>query len=137
MIDRITPPTDVTALALFTTASIFNFFSESDWNRITGPFGGLVVSLAMLVLLVRHSAARIRKDDERHNESIAVQKLLIGKLDRQAEQHMELTKRCLESEKRTTVAIESVDSTLQLSASRMEDLTRELRSRTCFAKDHR
>lgn len=120
---RIIPP-DTIAIASVWTASVTGWLSDKDWERIVGPFGGLVVSLLMLLVLIRHSAARLRRDDERakhereererrHVEAMAIQRALGERLDAQTERVMELTAESIKAQGKTALAIQSVDRTLQ------------------------
>jgi hypothetical protein len=119
-----TIPADTLALASVFTASITGWLSDKDWERIVGPFGGLVVSLLMLLVLIRHSSARIKRDDERaahdreerekcHQEAMKIQRELGKRLDSQGEKLMAITVESIKAQGKATVAIESVDRTMQ------------------------
>jgi len=97
-----------------------------------GPWGGMLVSLIMLAIIIRHTAARQkhqyqqaeldRQDrDRRHSEAMAMQK-------DNAEKLMGITVESIKASGRATLAIERVDSTLQY-------LTQELEKRPCQLKN--
>lgn len=64
------PETSIATAAL-ATASLTGWLSDKDWERMIGPWGGLLISVFMLIILLRHSAKRIAKEDARSNEDRA------------------------------------------------------------------
>ena len=52
------PPEAVAAPVLL--ASLTGWLSDKDWERLIGPWGGMLVSIAMLGFLLRHTASRMR-----------------------------------------------------------------------------
>ena len=58
-------------------ASITGWIDNEDWNRIIGPFGGLILSLVVSGIMLRlflHASKQSRADAEkRHSETLALQ----------------------------------------------------------------
>lgn len=53
------------AAAGFAIASITSWITDEDWNRLVGPWGGFVLSILLCAILLRHSAKRIKREDQR------------------------------------------------------------------------
>lgn len=124
-------PPDTLASFGIVFASLTGWLTDKDWERLVGPWGGMLVSLGMLLIILRHTAARQKHQDQqaeldrqdrerRHQEAIALQKENADKL-------MAITVETIKASGRATVAIERVDSTLQY-------LTAELEKRPCQVK---
>ena len=64
-------PENALATAALATASLTGWLTDKDWERLVGPWGGLLISVGMLGILLRHSAKRIAKEDIRSNEDRA------------------------------------------------------------------
>lgn len=106
-------------------------FSAEDWGKAIGPYGGYFISLFMLGLFIMRDKASTKqqRDDKakseeaterRHAETLAIQK-------ENAAQLMAITVESIKAHGRATVAIESVDRTLQY-------LSGELEKRPCQQK---
>jgi hypothetical protein len=92
----------------------------TDWGNAIGPYGGYFISLAMLGLFIQRDRASTKTAERRHAETIAMQKA-------NGDQLMGLTVEGIKAQGRATVAIESVDRTLQY-------LSKEMGERPCQAK---
>jgi len=55
----------IPAAATLVIASLTSWITKEDWDRLVGPWGGFLVSIILCALLLRHSAKRIKKEDER------------------------------------------------------------------------
>lgn len=68
------PHTRITQDALLLGGSLASASSMSfpwpDWATLIGPASGLVVSLIMLSVFVRHSRDRLIKEDARHKDEL-------------------------------------------------------------------
>jgi hypothetical protein len=122
----VTPET--TAGIAVTLASITGWLSDKDWERMIGPWGGMMISVVMLGILLRHSAKRITKEDERaktdreererrHSESLAAMRETHGKFE-------QLHTRAMDTQLETAKAL------LKLSHA-SEKLHDEMRGRPC------
>lgn len=123
---------EIVAVSLF-NASLFGLFSKEDWSRMTGPVSGLVVSILIMVVLFKHSANRIRKDDERarldrqdreerHKEAMQVQRDLMKKLEDKDERLMALTVEQMKAQGHATNAINSMDRNIQRLTIQLADM---------------
>ena len=58
-------------------ATLTGWVSKEDWERLIGPFGGLILSLIVSGIMLRlflHSSKQSRADAEkRHSETLALQ----------------------------------------------------------------
>ncbi len=118
----------IPAAATLIMASLTSWISKEDWDRLVGPWGGFVVSLMLCAILLRHSAKRIKKEDDRtasdnqererrHQENMAKQTEIASKFEA-------VTERVTETQ------LETVKALLRLSHS-CESLHNEMRSRPC------
>lgn len=102
----------------------FIALTESDWARITGPVGGLVIAAICLFGLAAYFVVKTKKEDQtnekRHAESLKLQRELLDKV-------FEIQGEQAKIQIRTTVAVESVDRTLQY-------MTAEMAKRPCQAQ---
>ena len=96
------------------------FEGAEGWAKAIGPYGGYFISLAMLGLFIQRDRYATKTAERRHAETIAMQKA-------NAEQLLGLTVEGIKAQGRATVAIESVDRTLQY-------LTEEMGKRPCQAE---
>lgn len=130
------PPEAVAAPVLL--ASLTGWLSDKDWERLIGPWGGMLVSIAMLGILLRHTASRMRKDDEnrdkRHSESMAVQKALGERLDKQSEKLQEIAIESIKAQAKVAGAIERFDSNAQRLTVEFRELNDNLKQRPCQLK---
>jgi len=137
--------TDAAAVASAWTATLAPALSDQDWARAIGPYGGLFVSLVMLIFFVVHAVRRQRKDDlrektliaqreaeslasenrfklemedreRRHNEQLKFQ-------ERQQDRVMELVAECVKSNARVCQAIDAVSKSNEIVHIRLGDLT--------------
>lgn len=53
------------AAATLLVASLTSWITDEDWNRLVGPWGGFLVSIILCAILLRHSAKRIKREDDR------------------------------------------------------------------------
>jgi hypothetical protein len=117
---------------------VMAFFTPDDWQRFLGPLGGLALSIAMLGVMLAFARSRIKREDERarqdredrdkrHKEQLDELRESRGDHKAAMQQIMALTAESIKAQGRSTVAVESVDRTLQY-------LTKELECRPCQAK---
>lgn len=122
----VTPET--LAGATVVMASLTGWLTDKDWERMVGPWGGLLLSVCMCGILLRHSAKRIKREDERselerqererrHAESMALQRESHAKFET-------LHTRAMDAQLETAKAL------LKLSHSN-ERLHDEMRGRPC------
>jgi hypothetical protein len=107
---------------------ITSWITDEDFNRLVGPWGGFVVSIVLCAILLRHSAKRIKREDDRaandatererrHQENLAKQSEIAVKFE-------------AVTDKVTQTQLETVKALLRLSHSN-ENLHAEMRSRPC------
>lgn len=125
------PPEAVAAPVLL--ASLTGWLSDKDWERLIGPWGGMLVSIAMLAILLRHTATRMRKDDEnrdkRHTESMQVQKELGERLDKQNEKLQEIAIEGIKAQAKVSSAIERFDANAQRMTIEFRELSDAIKMR--------
>jgi Ca2+/Na+ antiporter len=69
-------PLELAAIPALTAsiASMSNTpINDVDWGRMVGSFGGLFVSVIMLIVMMLFARSRIKKDDAREERRIAVE----------------------------------------------------------------
>jgi len=90
-------------------ASITGWIDNEDWNRIIGPFGGLILSLVVSGIMLRlflHSSKQSRVDAEkRHSETLALQ-------ERNSEKLIQLTAEGIKAQLAMSHAVSSLKETL-------------------------
>lgn len=68
------PHTRATSDALLAAGSLLSAasmgFPWPDWATIVGPTSGLVISVVMLGIFIKHSRDRIRREDARYKEEL-------------------------------------------------------------------
>jgi hypothetical protein len=123
---------DALAMLAVTVASLSSsVFSADDWAKAIGPYGGYFISLFMLGLFIMRDKASTKQQqldklkteeatERRHNETLTLQK-------ENSAQLMAITVESIKAHGKATVAIESVDRTLQY-------LTGEIEKRPCQRK---
>ena len=124
----------IAAAAVF-TASLTGWLTDKDWERLVGPWGGMLVSLCMVVVLLRHSAKRISKEDtereRRHQESMELQTKLGERLDKQNESMQAVAIESIKAQAKVTGAIERLDSNAQRMTLEFRELSDGLKVRPC------
>jgi hypothetical protein len=129
-----TPPPEAIAAPVL-LASLTGWLSDKDYERLIGPWGGMLVSIAMLAILLRHTASRMRKDDEnrdkRHAESMQMQTALGERLDKQNERLQEIAIEGIKAQAKVAGAIERFDSNAQRLAIEFRELNDSLKQRPC------
>ena len=116
------------ATAALAIVSLTGWLSDKDWERMIGPWGGMLISLAMLVLLVRHSAKRIAKEDARSEKEAAErERRHKEQLDAMKETHAKFESLHIRS---MDTQLETAKALLKLSHS-CEMLHSEMRGRPC------
>lgn len=90
-------------------ASLTGWMSTEDWERIIGPFGGLLLSLAVSGIMLRlflHASKQSRADAEkRHSESFALQ-------ERNSEKLIQLTAEGIKAQLAMAHAMSNLKETL-------------------------
>lgn len=113
-------------------AGITSWIDDKDMERFIGPWGGLVISLLLCAVLLRHSAKRIRREDDRAKEDAAERKLMhqenLAAMEKTHSKFEAIIGRQMDCQLETAKAI------LKLSDSN-NNLHSEMRSRACLIKN--
>ena len=90
-------------------ATLTGWVSKEDWERIIGPFGGLLLSLVVSGIMLRlflHSSKQSRADAEkRHSETLALQ-------ERNSEKLTQLTAEGIKAQLAMSHAMSNLKETL-------------------------
>lgn len=90
-------------------AAITGWIDNEDWDRIIGPFGGLILSLVVSGIMLRlflHSSKQSRADAEkRHSETLALQ-------ERNSEKLTQLTAEGIKAQLAMAHAVSNLKETL-------------------------
>lgn len=97
------------AAATLVIASLTSWITDEDWNRLVGPWGGFLVSILLCAILLRHSAKRIKREDQREDE-------------RMRREEARAEKESVERERRHKESIAAAEA----AAAKYEGLTREV-----------
>jgi hypothetical protein len=129
---HILPPESLAMLTLW-CANLSGLISDKDWERAIGPYGGLLVSLLMLLVLIRHSAARIKKEDARAEKDAAErERRHKEQLDAMASTHSKFE---VLHTRQMDAQLETAKALLKL-AHAQETLHSEMRGRPCQVARH-
>lgn len=127
MTNSVLPP-ELAGVAIV-TAGITNWISQEDWDRLIGPWGGFVISLLLCALLLRHSAKRIRREDDRAKEDAADRKAMhqesLTAMEKTHTKFETLANRQMECQLETAKAILKM-------ANASENLHTEMKGRRCL-----
>lgn len=121
-------PPELAGVAVI-TAGITNWISQEDWDRLIGPWGGFVISLLLCALLLRHSAKRIRREDDRAKDDAAERKAMHQEnLEAMEKTHLKFENL---SNRQMDTQLETVKALLTLSSSN-DKLHNEMKGRKCL-----
>lgn len=117
------------AAAAVVVAGLTNWITDEDWDRLVGPWGGFLISLMLCALLLRHSAKRIRREDDRAKEDALERKTMHKEsLEAMKETHSKFD---VLSNKQMECQLKTAEALLLLSNSNT-NLHEEMRRRKCL-----
>lgn len=103
-------------------------FTDEEWNRITGPVSGLVISFLMLMVMVMFGRSRIKKDDARERAREAIEEA------RRKEDKEEREKRHRESMAQQDKLADKFES---LHETQMKAYLEQAKAQLVYAAEHR
>jgi hypothetical protein len=111
-------------------ANITGFLTDKDWDRVVGPWGGMMISILAAAIMLRMYVKiqdQERKDKaDRHREMMEALTGQVTKNDHLNERVMDLTAESIKAQARVVGAIERFDSNAQRLAIEVSNLSEKV-----------